>query len=48
MFGLPQEPYGFSNDVGRFAPPNFLAATFPVSSPGATVDVRMARMRFGN
>jgi len=48
MFGLPQEPYGFSNDVGRIAPPNFLAATFPVSSPGVTVDVRMARMRFGD
>lgn len=46
-FSLPTEPYGFSNDVGRIAPPNFLNATFPVSSPGATVDVRMARMRFG-
>jgi uncharacterized protein (DUF2141 family) len=46
-FSLPKEPYGFSNDVGRIAPPNFLAATFPVSSPGVTVSVRMARMIFG-
>ena len=47
MFSLPVEPYGFSNDVGRIAPPNFLNATFAVSSPGVTVEVRMARMRFG-
>lgn len=46
-FSLPREPYGFSNDVGRIAPPNFLAATFPVSSPGVAVNVRMARMIFG-
>ena len=46
-FSLPKEPYGFSNDVGRIAPPNFLAATIPVSSPGATITVRMARMIFG-
>ena len=46
-FSLPIEPYGFSNDVGRIAPPNFLNATFPVSSQAVTVDVRMARMRFG-
>ena len=46
-FSLPIEPYGFSNDVGRIAPPNFKNATFPVSSPGVAVDLRMARMRFG-
>lgn len=45
MFGLPREPYGFSNDVGRIAPPNFLNATFAVQSD-VTVTVRMARMRF--
>jgi uncharacterized protein (DUF2141 family) len=44
-FGLPREPYGFSNDVGRLAPPNFLNATFAVQSD-VTVTVRMARMRF--
>ncbi len=47
MFGLPKEPYGFSNDVGRTAPPNFLRAQIPVSAPGATIDIRMGRMRFG-
>lgn len=47
FFGLPREPYGFSNDVGRRAPPNYLAAQFPVEPPGLTVNIRMARMRFG-
>ncbi|MGY6568493.1 MAG: DUF2141 domain-containing protein [Salinarimonas sp.] len=47
FLGLPREPYGFSNDVGRRGPPNFLAAQFPVGSPSVTVNVRMARMRFG-
>lgn len=35
-FGLvPREPYGFSNDVGRFGPPSFNSAT--VSIPDRTI-----------
>ena len=47
FFGLPREPYGFSNDVGRRAPPNFSAAQVPVTSPATTIDVRLARMGGG-
>lgn len=44
FFGLPREPYGFSNDVGRRAPPNFSMAQVPVTARTATIDVRLARM----
>ncbi|MCC5976927.1 MAG: DUF2141 domain-containing protein [Salinarimonas sp.] len=44
IIGLPREPYGFSNDVGRRAPPNFSAAQVPVTAPSTTINVRMARM----
>jgi uncharacterized protein (DUF2141 family) len=40
--GLPTEPYGFSNDVGRFRPPSFTAALVGVGDGSTTVvvDVR--------
>ncbi|HEX6015715.1 MAG TPA: DUF2141 domain-containing protein [Geminicoccaceae bacterium] len=40
--GLPTEPYGFSNDVGRFRPPSFTAALVGVGEGSTTVvvDVR--------
>lgn len=36
-FGIPNEPFGFSNDArGRFGPPTFDAAAFTVSASGTT------------
>ncbi|CAN5406544.1 hypothetical protein BH10PSE1_BH10PSE1_25810 [soil metagenome] len=36
-FGIPREPFGFSNDArGRFGPPSFEAATFTVGAAGTT------------
>lgn len=36
-FGLPREPFGFSNDArARFGPPTFEAATFTVGGTGST------------
>ena len=43
-FGLPAEPYGFSNDVGRFAPPSFDRALVEVAEPGTTVSIRLKRI----
>ncbi|MBO1905979.1 DUF2141 domain-containing protein [Microvirga sp. 3-52] len=37
FIGLPNEPYGFSNDVGRRGPPNFEAARILVKEPTTTV-----------
>ena len=37
FIGLPNEPYGFSNDVGRRGPPNFEAAQILVKEPTTTV-----------
>jgi uncharacterized protein (DUF2141 family) len=37
FIGLPSEPYGFSNDVGRRGPPNFEAARIVVREPSTTV-----------
>lgn len=37
FIGLPSEPYGFSNDVGRRGPPNFDAARIVVREPATTV-----------
>ena len=37
FIGLPSEPYGFSNDVGRRGPPNFDAARIVVRDPATTV-----------
>ncbi len=37
FIGLPSEPYGFSNDVGRRGPPNFEAARVVVKEPSTTI-----------
>ncbi|MEE1610647.1 DUF2141 domain-containing protein [Microvirga sp. CF3016] len=37
FIGLPNEPYGFSNDVGRRGPPSFEAARIVVKEPATTV-----------
>ncbi|WP_230530359.1 DUF2141 domain-containing protein [Microvirga roseola] len=37
FIGLPSEPYGFSNDVGRRGPPSFGAARIVVREPTTTV-----------
>jgi uncharacterized protein (DUF2141 family) len=37
FIGLPNEPYGFSNDVGRRGPPNFEAARILVKEPTTMV-----------
>jgi uncharacterized protein (DUF2141 family) len=47
FIGIPREPYGFSNDVGRRGPPNFVSAQVPVSPPSATINIRLDRFRFG-
>lgn len=44
VWSLPSEPYGFSNDVGRFAPPTFGGAAFELPASGATVSIRLARL----
>ncbi len=44
-FGLPAEPYGFSNDVGRIAPPSHGRALVEVDGERATIGVRLARMK---
>ena len=39
-FGVPTEPYGFSNNVrGKLGPPSFDAASFDVSSESEQVDI---------
>ena len=37
FIGLPSEPYGFSNDVGRRGAPNFDAARIVVREPSTTI-----------
>lgn len=37
--GLPREPYGFSNDIGRFRPPQFTAALVSVGEGSTEVVV---------
>jgi uncharacterized protein (DUF2141 family) len=37
FIGLPNEPYGFSNDVGRRGPPSFAAARIVVREPSTTI-----------
>ncbi len=44
LWQLPAEPYGFSNDVGRFGPPTFRGAAFELPASGGTVSVRLARL----
>lgn len=42
--GLPAEPYGFSNDVGRWAPPSFSGALISVEAGTNVVVVRLGRL----
>lgn len=44
VWRLPSEPYGFSNDVGRYGPPTFSGAAFELPPSGGTVSVRLARL----
>ena len=44
LWSLPSEPYGFSNDVGRFGPPTVGGAAFELPASGATVSIRLARL----
>ncbi|WP_349367597.1 DUF2141 domain-containing protein [Salinarimonas sp.] len=44
VWRLPSEPYGFSNDVGRYGPPTFSGAAFQLPPSGGTVAVRLARL----
>lgn len=39
--GLPTEPYGFSNDVGRLGPPRFDPASVEVGAAETVVTVRV-------
>jgi uncharacterized protein (DUF2141 family) len=39
FIGLPQEPYGFSNDVGRRGFPSFEGALIEVTNPTTTIVV---------
>jgi uncharacterized protein (DUF2141 family) len=41
LIGLPSEPYGFSNDVGRRGIPSFSGALVPVKDPATTVTVQI-------
>jgi uncharacterized protein (DUF2141 family) len=39
-FGIPSEPYGFSNNArGRFGPPSFQAAAFKLSNGNSEMDI---------
>lgn len=42
--GLPTEPYGFSNEVGRFGPPSFEGALVPVNGAGTEIVVSLGRL----
>jgi uncharacterized protein (DUF2141 family) len=44
MLGLPSEPYGFSNDVGRLGPPDFEAALVAVGEGRTIIVVRLGRL----
>jgi len=42
--GIPTEPYAFSNDVGRLAPPSFERALVEVGEGRTVVAVRLRRL----
>lgn len=42
--GLPTEPYGFSNDIGRKAPPRFARALVSVGKGASTVRINVRRL----
>lgn len=42
FFGIPKEPYGFSNDArGTFGPPKYTAAQFEFIKDGQQVEIRV-------
>ena len=41
MFGIPSEPYGFSNGGGSFGPPSYDDAAFDFSDSGATIQIKL-------
>jgi len=42
LFGIPSEPYGFSNDArGTFGPPSWERASVSVPSQGATITIHL-------
>jgi uncharacterized protein (DUF2141 family) len=42
FFGIPKEPYGFSNDFRpKFSPPSFSDCAFDVSGPGQKIVVKL-------
>lgn len=42
FFGIPKEPYGFSNDFRpKFSPPSFSDCEFEVSGPGQKIVVKL-------
>ena len=47
LLGLPTEPYGFSNEVGRMGPPSFKDAEFDVTGD-TTVEVKVQRLFGGS
>jgi uncharacterized protein (DUF2141 family) len=42
--GIPTEPYAFSNDVGRLAPPSFERALVEVGEGRTVISVRLRRL----
>lgn len=41
-FGIPKDPYGFSNDArGIFGPPSFEKASFPLHEGAKKISIRM-------
>ncbi|MFC7333517.1 DUF2141 domain-containing protein [Rhodocista pekingensis] len=44
LFGIPREPFGFSNDaIGRMGPPSFEAAAIPVGDQPVTAAIALRR-----
>jgi uncharacterized protein (DUF2141 family) len=42
MFGIPSEPYGFSNNAkGSFGPPKYSEAEFPVTKSTELIEIRV-------
>ncbi len=46
--GIPREPYGFSNDVGRMGPPSFRRALVEVGPGRTTIVIHVRRLLQGS
>jgi uncharacterized protein (DUF2141 family) len=46
--GIPREPYGFSNDVGRIGPPRFEPALVEVGEGRTTIVIHVRRLLGGS